>query len=100
MPEKVPLNALFVENKNMICMMSYSFSRPFESITGWYSLISFLATSAVDPKFCLLFVDLFTLKIYTNPMKKKESFSKKTELFYKNIEKKIGQNEVTSRSRI
>ena len=33
-PEKVPLNALFVENKNMICMMSYSFSRPFESITG------------------------------------------------------------------
>ena len=33
-------------------------------------------------------------------MKKKESFSKKTELFYKNIEKKIGQNEVTSRSRI
>ena len=100
LPEKVPLNALFVENKNMICMMSYSFSRPFESITGWYSLISFLATSAVDPKFCLLFVDLFTLKIYTNPMKKKESFSKKTELFYKDIEKKIGQNEVTSRSRI
>ena len=68
--------------------MSYSFSRPFESITGWYSLISFLARSAVDPKFCLLFVDLFTSKIYTYPMKKRNLLAEKMKLFYKDIEKK------------
>ena len=50
--------------------------------------ISFLGRSAVDPKFCLLFVDLFTSKIYLYPMKKGNLLAKKMELFYKDIEKK------------
>ena len=83
-------------------MTLYSFSRPFEALQADIAYISFLARSAVDPKFCLLFVDLFTSKIYLYPMKKGNLLAKKMELFYKDIEKKkkIGQNEVTNRSRI
>ena len=51
-------------------MTLYSFSRPFEALQADIAYISFLARSAVDPKFCLLFVDLFTSKIYLHPMKK------------------------------
>ena len=83
-------------------MTLISFSRPFEALQADIAYISFLARSAVDPKFCLLFVDLFTSKIYLYPMKKRNLLAKKMELFYKDIEKKkkIGQNEVTNRSRI
>ena len=38
---------------------------PFELIHGDILDIGFLAKSAGDPKYCLLFVDLFTFKIYT-----------------------------------
>ena len=50
--------------------------------------ISFLARSAVDPKFCLSFVDLFTSKIYTYPMKTRNLLAKKIELFYNDINQK------------
>ena len=47
----------------------------------------FLARSAVHPKFCLLFGDLFTFKIYTYTMRKRNLLPKKMQLFYKDIEK-------------
>ena len=88
--EKVPLNTPFVEKKQDIIRTTlYSFSRPFEALQADIAYISFLARSAVDPKFCLLFVDLFTSKIDTYPMKKRNLLAKKKmELFYKDIEKK------------
>ena len=45
----------------------------------------FLAKSAVDPKCCLLLVDLFTSKIYVYPMKNKSLLAKKLKLFYEDI---------------
>ena len=80
--------------------MLYSFHRPFEALQSEKDYISFLARLAVDQKFFLLFVDLFTSKIYTHTMKKRNLLAKKMELFFKDIEKKVGQNEVTNRSRI
>ena len=103
LPEKVPLNTPFVEKKQDIIRTTlYSFSRPFEALQADIAYISFLARSAVDPKFCLLFADLFTSKIDTYPMKKRHLLAKKNGIIlYKDIEKKkIGQNEVTNRSRI
>ena len=86
--EKVPLIAPFVEKKqNIIHTKLYSFSRPFAALQSDIGYIRFLARSAVNPKFCLLFVDFLTSKIYTYPIKNK-SFSKKMELFYKDREKK------------
>ena len=88
--EKVPLNTPFVEKKQDIIRTTlYSFSRPFEALQADIAYISFLARLAVEPKFCLLFVDLFTSKIGTYPMKKRNLLAKKMELFYKDIEKKI-----------
>ena len=46
--------------------MLNSFKGPFELL---HAVIKILAKSVVDTKYCLLFVDLFTSKIYTYPMK-------------------------------
>ena len=48
----------------------------------------FLARSAVDPKYCLLMVDLFTSKIYVYRMKNRSLLAKKLKLFYENIKQK------------
>ena len=68
--------------------MLYSFSGPFQALQVDIAYISFLARSAVDPKFCLLFVQLVTSKIYTYPMKTRNLLAKKIELFYNDINKK------------
>ena len=39
--------------------------------------LRFLAKSAADPKYCLLLVDFFTLKIYICPMKNRRLLAKK-----------------------
>ena len=89
LPEKLPLNSPFVENKeNIIHTTLYSFHRPFEALQADIAYISFLARSAVDSKFCLLFAHLFTSKIYTYPTKKGNLLAKKKELFEKDKEKK------------
>ena len=48
----------------------------------------FLAKSDVDPKYCLLLVDLFTSKIYVYPMKNRSLLAKKLRLFYEDINRK------------
>ena len=48
----------------------------------------FLAKSAVDPKYCLLLVDLFTSKSYVYPMKNRRLLAKKLCLFYEDIQNK------------
>ena len=50
--------------------------------------LRFLAKSAVDPKYCLLIVDLFTSKIYVYPMKNRSLLAKKLKLFYEDIKQK------------
>ena len=50
--------------------------------------IRFLAKSALDPKYCVLFVDLFTSKIYVYPMKIRSVLARKKELFYNSIKDK------------
>ena len=72
LPEKVPLNAPFVGKKTKkknIGTTLYSFSRPLEALQADITYISLLARSAVNQEFCL-FLDLFTSKIYTYPIKK------------------------------
>ena len=78
-PEMLPLNTPFVEKKqDIICTTLYSFSRPFEALQADIAYISFVARSVVDQKFCLLFADLFTSRIYTYLIKKKWNYFIKT----------------------
>ena len=44
--------------------------------------------AAVDPKYCLLLVDLFTSKIYIYSMKNRGLLPKKLCLFYEDIQNK------------
>ena len=48
----------------------------------------FFSKSAVDPKYCLLFVDLLTQKIYTYPMRNENILKKKMEEFYEEVSQK------------
>ena len=87
--EKTPLNTPFVEKKQDVDRSKlYSFKGPFEALQADIADIRFLGKSAVDPKYCLLFVDLFTSMIYTYPMKNQKILAKKTAQFYQDIAKK------------
>ena len=87
--EKPPLTMKFIEKRSDIdCSTLYSFDGPFQLLQADIAYISFLAISAVELNFCLLFVDLFTSKIYTFPMKTRNLLAKKIKLFYNDIQKK------------
>ena len=47
-----------------------------------------MAKSAVDPKYYLLIVDLFSSHIYVYPMKNRSLLVKKLKLFYEDIKQK------------
>ena len=66
----------------------YSIGKPFELLHADIADLRFLAKSAVDPKYCLLIVDLFTSKIYVYPMKNRSLLAKKLAIFYEDIQSK------------
>ena len=66
----------------------YSFNGPFQLLHADIADIRFFSKSAVDPKYCLLFADLFTQKIYTYPMRKRNILKKKMEEFYEEVSQK------------
>ena len=85
----LPLVMPFVNKRSNIDHSTlYSISKPFELLQADIADLRFLANSAVDPKYCLLIVDLFTSKIYAYPMKNRSLIAKKLNLFYKDIKSK------------
>ena len=67
-------------------------SKPFKLLHADIIDLRFLAKSAVDPKYWILIVDLFTSKIYVYPTKNRSLLAKKLNLFYKDIKsKRTGQ---------
>ena len=89
----IPTFTPFVEQKKYIDRSTlYSINSPFDLIHADIADIRFLAKSTADPHYCLLFVDLFTQKIYTYSMKKRHLLRKKIELFYNAIASKREQD--------
>ena len=85
----LPLVPPFVNKRSNIDRSTLqSISKPFESINADITDLRFLAKSAVDPKYCLLVVDLFSSKIYVYPIKNRSLLAKKLKLFYNDIKKK------------
>ena len=75
--DNIPIFMPFVESKKDIDKSTlYSINGPFQLLHADIADISFFSKSAVDPKYCLLFVDLFTQKIYTYPMKKRNNLKR------------------------
>ena len=87
--EKIPLKTPFIEKKGDIDRSTlYSIEKPFKKVHADIADLRFFAKSAVDPKYALLAVDLFTSKIYVYPMKNRKLLAKKLQLFYNEIESK------------
>ena len=77
----------FVEQKKDIDRSSalYSVNSPLQFFHADVADICFFSKSAVDPKYVLICVDLFSSKIYIFPMKNRSNLARKLELFYKEI---------------
>ena len=87
--ENLPLVTPYIDKKSNIDHWTlYSISRSFEALHADIADLRFLAKSAVDPKYCLLIVHLFTSKIYVYPMKNRSLLAKKMEIFYNDIQPK------------
>ena len=92
---RVPFYTPFVEQKKDIDRSSslYTVNGPLQFFHADIAFLKFLAKSAVDPKYALLCVDLFTSKIYVYTMRKKSNLLQKLELFYKEIQLKRDSGE-------
>ena len=66
----------------------FSIGKPFELFHADIADTRFLAKSAIDPKYFLLLVDLFTSKIYIYSMKNRSLLAKNLNLFYEYIKPK------------
>ena len=75
--ENLLLVTSFVDKRTNIDRLTlYSFSKPFEALQADIADLRFLAKSGVDPKYCLLVVDLFTSTIYVFPIKNRSLLAK------------------------
>ena len=64
----IPVKTTFVEKKDDIDRSTlYSFDGPFQLLHADMGNLQFLGKSATKPKYCLLFVELFTSKVYVYP---------------------------------
>ena len=87
--DNLPLVALFINKRSNIDRSTlYSISKLFELLHADITDLRFLAKSAVDPKYCLLLVDLFSSKIYVYLMKNRSLLARKLNLFYNDIKQK------------
>ena len=93
--DRVPFYTPFVEQKQDIDRSSslYTINGPLQFFHADVAFLKFFAKSAVDPKYALLCVDLFTSKIYVYTMRKKSNLWQKLELFYKEINSKRDKND-------
>ena len=83
---------LLGRERTLIGHLPYTVSRFPSNLCMMILLIfNFFYKSAVDAKYCLLVVDLFTSKTYTYHIKKRHLLVQKMELFYHNIQQKKQQ---------
>ena len=87
--EIIPLRTPFIEQKKEIDRSTlYSVEELLKKFHADIADIRFFSKSAVDPKYVLLIVDLFTSKIYIYQMKNRTLLAKKLRKFYEDIENK------------
>ena len=92
--DRLPFYTPFVpQKKNIDRSTLYSLNGPMQFFHADIAYLQFLAKSAVDPKYALVCVDLFTSKIYVYTMRKRSSLANKLEKFYQDIQKKRSDNE-------
>ena len=92
--EKIPFYTPFTPQKKDIDRSTLlSINAPLQFFHADIAYLQFLGKSAIDPKYALLCVDLFTSKIYVYQMRARKNLVNKLEIFYKEIQKKRKNNE-------
>ena len=93
---EIPFYTPFVEQRKDIDRSSalYTVNGPLQFFHADLAFLQFFAKSAVDPKYALVCVDLFTSKVYVYTMRTKNNLFKKMEEFYKEIDDKRIKNEI------
>ena len=93
--EEIPFYTPFIEQRKDIDRSSalYSINGPLQFFHADLAYLQFFAKSAVDPKYALVCVDLFTSKVYVYTLRTKNNLFKKMEEFYKEIDDKRIKNE-------
>ena len=80
------------QRKDIDCSSAlYSITAPFELVHADVADIRFLSRSAVNPKYCLLYVDPFSSKVYVYPMKKRATQQKNWKFFMKKLNRNAKQ---------
>ena len=92
---KIPFYTPFVEQRKDIDRSSalYTVNAPLQFFHADLAYLQFFAKCAVDPKYALLCVDLFTSKVYVYTMRTKNNLAKKIEEFYKEIDSKRNKDD-------
>ena len=92
---EIPFYTPFIDQRKDIDRSSalYSINGPLQFFHADLAYLQFFAKSAVDPKYALVCVDLFTSKVYVYTLKTKNNLFKKMEEFYKEIDGKRKRNE-------
>ena len=92
---QIPFYTPFIEQRKDIDRSSalYSINGPLQFFHADLAYLQFFAKSAVDPKYALVCVDLFTSKVYVYTLRTKNNLFKKVEEFYKEIDDKRNKNE-------
>ena len=82
---QIPFYTPFIEQRKDIDRSSalYSINGPLQFFHADLAYLQFFAKSAVDPKYALVCVDLFTSKVYIYTLRTKNNLFKKVEEFYK-----------------
>ena len=93
--EEIPFYTPFLEQRKDIDRSSalYSINGPLQFFHADLAYLQFFAKSAVDPKYALVCVDLFTSKVYIYTLRTKNNLFKKIEEFYREIDDKRNKNE-------
>ena len=92
--DRLPFYTPFIpQKKNIDRSTLYSLNGPMQFFHADIAYLQFLAKSAVDPKYALVCVDLFTSKIYVYTMRNRSNLASKLEKFYQDIQKKRSYNE-------
>ena len=92
--ERIPFYVPFTPQKKDIDRSTlFSINAPLQFFHADIAYLKFLGKSAVDPKYALLCVDLFTSKIYVYQMRARKNLVNKLEIFYREIQKKRTNNE-------
>ena len=99
---KIPFYTLFVEQRKDIDRSSalYTVNALLQFFHADLAYLQFFAKSAVDPKYALVCVDLFTSKVYVYTMRTKNNLPNKIEEFYKEIDSKRIKNDEKMRLQV